>query len=88
MRSRSRTGLEGSEVSAAPGRARIGELRTDAEAGTSDTVSDGREPCELRLVDCEVGCARALDALRVEDVAACGRGDRLDLDEAGETHRQ
>ena len=66
----------------------MGELRTDAEAGASDTVSDGREPCELRLVDCEVGCARALDALRVEDVAACGRGDRLDLDEAGETHRQ
>ena len=75
-------------VSAGLGKALVGELRTDAEAGAGDTVSDGRKPCKLRLVDCEVGCARALDALRVEDVAACGRGDRLDLDEAGETHRQ
>ena len=66
----------------------MGELRTDAETGTGHTVSDGRKPCKLRLVDREVGCARALDALRVEDVAACGRGDRLDLDEARDIHRQ
>ncbi len=63
------------------------ELRTDAEAGAGHTVSNRCDPCELRLVDCEVGSARALEALRVEDVAACRRGDRLDLDEAREAHR-
>lgn len=62
-------------------------LRTDAEAGAGYAVRNGRDPGELRLVDREVGRARALDALGVEDVGACGRGHRLDLEEAAEMRK-
>ena len=45
--------------------ARRGELRTRAEAGTGDTVSNRAQPGELGLVDGEVGARGALETLVV-----------------------
>lgn len=42
-------------------------LHTDAETSTSDTVSDGCNPGELRLVDGEVRARRAHETLFVQD---------------------
>ena len=54
-------------------------LLTDTETGTGHTVSDGTEPCELRLVDGEVRAAWTLETLLVENLDRVLWSDRLGL---------
>lgn len=46
---------------------------TDTKASASNTVGDGTQPCQLWLVDGEVGAAGTLQPLFVEDLLR-GRG--------------
>ena len=52
---------------------------TSTKSGARDTVCDGSEPCQLRLVDGEVGAARTLQALLVEYLLCSRRWQRLCL---------
>jgi cell division septal protein FtsQ len=45
---------------------------TDTESYTGDAVSDRANPRELRLVDGEMGAARAVNALLVQNLCASG----------------
>lgn len=55
-------------------------VRTGAEGTTGDTVSDGAQPCQLRLVDSKVGAAGAVETLLVENPLAGRRWKRFRLD--------
>ena len=56
------------------------KTRTDTEPRAKDTVGDGAEPGELRLVDSEVGAGGTAKALLVQDLLCGGGRERLGLD--------
>lgn len=55
-----------------------GEGRTNAKSDSSDSMSDGSEPGDLRLVDGEVRGGRSLGSLGVEEGRVLGDGEVLD----------